>query len=112
MLARVNYEFKDRFLASASIRSDRSSRFGAGNKTGIFPSASVGWRISNDLNSDVITDLKLRASWGQTGNFLIPNYASIGLLDPANYIIGGQLTNGIAPITINNEDLSWKNQLL
>jgi TonB-linked SusC/RagA family outer membrane protein len=108
MLARVNYDFKDRFLVTASIRSDRSSRFGAGNKTGIFPSASAGWRISNDINSDVVSDLKLRASWGQTGNFLIPNYASIGLLDPANYVLGGQLNNGIAPVTINNANLKWE----
>jgi len=108
MLARVNYDFNDRFLATASIRSDRSSRFGAGNKTGIFPSASAGWRISNDIKSDVISDLKLRVSWGQTGNFLIPNYASIGLLDPANYVLGGQLNNGIAPVTINNANLKWE----
>ncbi len=107
-LARVNYDYNDRFLVTASIRSDRSSRFGAGNKTGIFPSASVGWRISNDLDSEVLSDLKLRASWGKTGNFLIPNYASIGLLDQSNYTFGGQLANGIAPSTISNQDLSWE----
>jgi len=107
-LARVNYDFNDRFLATASIRSDRSSRFGAGNKTGIFPSVSAGWRLSNDIKSDFLSDLKLRVSWGKTGNFLIPNYASIGLLDPANYVVGGQLNNGIAPVTINNANLSWE----
>jgi len=109
MLARVNYDFKDRFLVTASLRSDKSSRFGAGNKTGVFPSASVGWRISNDLNgADWLSDLKLRASWGKTGNFLIPNYASIGLLGQSNYTFGGQLTNGISPATISNQDLSWE----
>lgn len=109
LLARVNYDFKDRFLATASIRSDRSSRFGAGNKTGIFPSASVGYRISKDIkNADWLSDLKLRASWGTTGNFLIPNYASIGLLGQANYTFGGTLVNGIAPSTISNQDLSWE----
>lgn len=109
LLARVNYDFKDRFLATASIRSDRSSRFGAGNKTGIFPSASVGYRISKDIkNADWLSDLKFRASWGTTGNFLIPNYASIGLLGQSNYTFGGGLVNGIAPSTISNQDLSWE----
>lgn len=109
MLTRVNYDYNDRFLVTASIRSDKSSRFGAGNKTGIFPSASIGYRISNDLKgADWLSDLKLRASWGKTGNFLIPNYASIGLLGQANYTFGGQLTNGISPSTISNRDLSWE----
>ncbi len=108
LLARINYDFQDRFLVTASIRSDKSSRFGAGNKTGIFPSASAGYRISEDLDVPWLSDLKIRASWGKTGNFLIPNYASIGLLDPANYTFGGTLQNGISPATINNQDLSWE----
>tara|TARA_B110000914_G_scaffold64169_1_gene56003 strand:- start:1465 stop:4977 length:3513 start_codon:yes stop_codon:yes gene_type:complete len=108
ILARANYSFNDRFLATASIRSDRSSRFGTGNKTGIFPSLSAGYRLSEDLGINVLSDLKIRASWGQTGNFLIPNYASIGLLNPSNYTFGGVETNGIAPITISNQDLGWE----
>jgi len=108
MLARVNYDFDDRLLVTASIRSDKSSRFGAGNKTGIFPSASIGYRISNNMNADWLSDLKLRASWGKTGNFLIPNYASIGLLEAGNNTFGGALVNGIAPSTISNRDLSWE----
>ena len=108
MLAKVNYSYEDRFLASASLRSDSSSRFGAGNKTGIFSSISAGYRISEDLNLDWLSDLKLRASWGETGNFLIPNYASIGLLSSYNTTFDGNLTNGIAPSTISNQDLSWE----
>lgn len=109
MLARVNYDYNDKLLMTASIRSDQSSRFGPGNKTGIFPSVSVGYRFSEDLSSeDWLSDLKLRASWGSTGNFLIPNYASIGLLGQFNYTIGGSLVNGIAPSTISNRDLSWE----
>lgn len=109
MLARINYDFNDKFLVTASIRSDRSSRFGPGNKTGVFPSASAGWRISEEL-SDIswLSDLKLRASWGETGNFLIPNYASIGLLGQSNYTFGGSLVNGISPFTISNQNLSWE----
>jgi len=108
MLARVNYDFDDRLLVTASIRTDRSSRFGSGNKTGVFPSASIGYRFSEDIAADWLSDLKLRASWGKTGNFLIPNYASIGLLDPSNTTFGGTLVNGIAPSTISNKDLSWE----
>ncbi|MDH3651884.1 MAG: SusC/RagA family TonB-linked outer membrane protein, partial [Saprospiraceae bacterium] len=109
LLARVNYDYKDRFLLTASIRSDKSSRFGSGNKTGTFPSASAGYRISKDLQGlNWLSDLKLRASWGKTGNFLIGNYASIGLLEPANYTIGGSLVNGIGPLTNSNSDLSWE----
>ncbi|MDB2702674.1 TonB-dependent receptor [Flavobacteriaceae bacterium] len=108
MLAKVNYSYEDRFLASASLRSDSSSRFGSGNKTGIFSSISAGYRISEDLNLDWLSDLKLRASWGETGNFLIPNYASIGLLSSYNTTFDGNLTNGIAPSTISNPDLSWE----
>jgi TonB-linked SusC/RagA family outer membrane protein len=108
MLAKVNYSFEDRFLASASLRSDTSSRFGQGNKTGVFPSLSAGYRISEDIGADWLSDLKVRASWGQTGNFLIPNYASIGLLSSYNSTFNGTLTNGIAPSTISNQDLSWE----
>lgn len=108
MLARVNYDFDDRLLVTASIRTDKSSRFGSGNKTGVFPSASIGYRLSENIATDWLSDLKVRASWGKTGNFLIPNYASIGLLDPANTTFGGGLVNGIAPSTISNKDLSWE----
>jgi TonB-linked SusC/RagA family outer membrane protein len=110
-LGRINYSFDEKYLLSASFRSDKSSRFGAGNKTGIFPSASVGWRISEEaFLEDVkwLSEFKVRASWGQTGNFLIPNYAAIGLLNPYNYVLGGALANGIAPATISNQNLSWE----
>jgi TonB-linked SusC/RagA family outer membrane protein len=108
LLAKVNYSYEDRFLATASLRSDTSSRFGRGNKTGVFSSFSAGYRMSEDINADWLSDLKLRASWGETGNFLIPNYASIGLLSSYNTTFDGTLTNGIAPSTISNQDLSWE----
>ncbi|MCF2443925.1 TonB-dependent receptor [Dyadobacter sp. CY345] len=110
-LARVNYSFKDKYLLTATIRSDRSSRFGAGNKTGTFPSFSAGWRLSEESfmkSIAFVSDLKLRGSWGKTGNFLIPNYAAIGLLSPFNYVLNNVLVNGIAPITINNDKLTWE----
>jgi len=111
LLARANYAYKDKYLVTATIRSDRSSRFGEGHKTGVFPSFSVGWRLSEEPFLKKITalnDLKIRASWGETGNFLIPNYAAIGLLNPYNYVLGNVVVNGIAPSTPNNKNLTWE----
>ena len=110
-LGRANYSFKDKYLLSATIRSDRASRFGEGNKVGYFPSVSAGWRVSDESFMKGLTflsDLKIRASWGKTGNFLIPNYASIGLLNPYNYVFGNNIVNGIAPSTPSNSKLTWE----
>ncbi|GAB3342772.1 TonB-dependent receptor [Larkinella ripae] len=73
--SRVNYQYKDRYLATATVRADGSSKFGSNNKYGVFPSFSVGWRLSEEafLKSGPFTDLKLRAGWGQTGNQEIPS---------------------------------------
>jgi iron complex outermembrane receptor protein len=72
--SRVNYQFKDKYLLTATVRVDGSSKFGANNKYGVFPSISAGWRISEEafLKNSFFTDLKLRAGWGQTGNQEIP----------------------------------------
>lgn len=113
-LARANYAFKDRYLFSASVRSDKASRFGKGNRTGVFPSFSAGWRIIDEpflKEVSFLSDLKLRASWGKTGNFLIPNYASVGLLNPANYVFGNTIANGIAPSTPSNNALTWEKNI-
>ncbi|MGD8427949.1 MAG: TonB-dependent receptor, partial [Balneolaceae bacterium] len=111
MLARVNYSYKDRYLLTGTIRSDRSSRFGPDNQTGIFPSVSVGWRLANEpfmQSMDFLSELKLRASYGLTGNFLIPNYGSVGLLGESNYILNGQEVSGLGPSTLGNSELSWE----
>jgi TonB-linked SusC/RagA family outer membrane protein len=112
-LARVNYAFQQKYLLTATIRADRSSRFGSNNQTGIFPSASAGWRISEEpFMQDItsVSDLKLRVSYGVTGNFLIPNYGSFGLLGSADYISGGgqNVISGVAPGSIGNDDLTWE----
>ncbi|MDP4712550.1 MAG: TonB-dependent receptor [Saprospiraceae bacterium] len=68
---RANYQFKDKYLFTATLRSDASSKFGADNRLGIFPAFAVGWKISEEgflADSDFISELKLRASYGQTGN--------------------------------------------
>ncbi|QHV94207.1 SusC/RagA family TonB-linked outer membrane protein [Spirosoma endbachense] len=72
---RLNYQFRDRYLFTATVRADGSSKFGANNKYGVFPSFSAGWRLSEEpfLQSGPFSDLKLRAGWGQTGNQEIPS---------------------------------------
>lgn len=82
-LARVNYSFNDKYLLTASIRRDGSSRFSDGNKWGNFPSAAFAWRVSNeDFLKDVkaLSNLKVRASWGKTGSQAIAAYATLNTL--------------------------------
>ena len=72
---RINYGLKDRYLFTATIRADGSSKFGENNKYGTFPSFALGWRISEEsfMESLPFSNLKLRAGWGQTGNQEIPS---------------------------------------
>ncbi|MFC1482138.1 hypothetical protein ACFL6E_07850, partial [Candidatus Neomarinimicrobiota bacterium] len=70
MLGRLNYNYKYKYLLTAAVRSDRSSRFGASNQTGVFPSLSAAWRVSEEGFAKRITalsELKVRASYGVTG---------------------------------------------
>lgn len=73
--SRINYQYRDRYLFTATVRADGSSKFGANNKYGVFPSFSAGWRLSEEafLQSGPFSDLKIRAGWGQTGNQEIPS---------------------------------------
>lgn len=109
---RVQYDYANKYYATASMRADGSSRFGKNNKWGYFPSASIGWRISGESfmeNIKTVSNLKVRASYGVTGNFQIPNYGSVGLLSYDDYILGGtSLNSGLAPSTSSNPDLSWE----
>ncbi|MBR9853323.1 MAG: TonB-dependent receptor [Algicola sp.] len=110
-LFRVNYSFKDKYLFTGTFRSDKSSRFGKNNQTGYFPSFSLGWRMNEEAflaDSETISELKLRVSWGQTGNFEIPNYGAVGLLSPQNYNLGGNQINGLVQATIPNPNLTWE----
>lgn len=113
-LARVNYNFDDRYLLTATFRQDGSSRFGADSRWGFFPSVSLGWRISEEnFMSDIswISELRLRASTGLTGNNFIANYGAIGLTSSENYIFGlngGVVNNGIRLSNIPNTRLGWE----
>jgi TonB-linked SusC/RagA family outer membrane protein len=113
-IARLQYSYKGKYLFTGSVRADGSSRFGTNNKWGYFPSASVGWRLSEEeflKNAKAISDLKIRASYGLTGNFNIPNYLSQGAMTNYGYVFGGGtpgVVNGAAPFAQPNEDLSWE----
>ena len=109
---RVNYSFKERYLFSATIRSDASSKFGANNRTGYFPSFSAGWNISEEpflKGFKALNLLKLRASWGVNGNDQIANYQYTSqITTSAQYILNGAQTLGIAPVTLANPDIRWE----
>ncbi|KAA6441833.1 TonB-dependent receptor [Dyadobacter flavalbus] len=110
-LSRINYSYKDKYLLSASVRRDGSSRFGKNNRFAIFPAASVGWRVTEEPFMKSVTnlnELKLRVGYGKTGNFNIGNYSSIPQLTSDNYNLGGALAVGYAPQSLANEDLSWE----
>lgn len=108
---RAQYDFDSRYLLSASIRRDGSSKFGANTKWGVFPAVSVGWRLSEEAflkNISQLSELKLRASYGVTGNNGAGDYASIELLNFANYSYNGALVNGLVPSNFANADLGWE----
>lgn len=113
-LGRVNYRFNNRYYLTASIRADGSSRFGKNNRYGYFPSGSVAWRVSQeDFMKDFswLSDLKVRASYGLTGNNNIPNYGSIGTMENKNYVFGsgtGNVVTGLAQKSFSNADLTWE----
>lgn len=110
-LGRINYVYDNRYMLTTTLRSDGSSRFGSNKKWGTFPSVSVGWRISQEkFMQDVkqISDLKLRASFGISGNNRIGNYSSIGLLSTGFYPTGDAIQNTVNPNTMSNFDLGWE----
>jgi iron complex outermembrane receptor protein len=111
-LGRVNYNISSKYLLSAALRYEGSSRFGSGKKWGTFPSASIGWRLSEESflkNSKSLNDLKLRVSYGITGNQDIGNYRSLVLLGPgANAVIGDQVLTGVSATQLANPNLKWE----
>lgn len=110
-LGRLNYVYDNRYLLTATLRSDGSSRFGQNKKWGTFPSFSVGWRVSQESfmrDYESISDLKLRASFGISGNNRIGNYSSIGLLSTGFYPVGDNLVNIVNPNSMSNPNLGWE----
>jgi TonB-dependent starch-binding outer membrane protein SusC len=115
---RINYDYKERYMVSAVMRTDGSSNFARGHRWGYFPSVSAGWVISEEMFMEKtkawMDYLKIRASWGQNGNCNIPNFqylATVSFDDTAGYSFGNnkttQSTGGYANL-LPNEDISWE----
>lgn len=111
-IARLNYDYRNKYLITANFRADASSVFGPGKQWGYFPSFSAGWRLSEESflsGYEKIDDLKLRIGWGQVGNDRIQEYAWYGKVGTGyNYVIGGVIVPGISIVTIENRDLQWE----
>ena len=114
LLGRANYTLKDRYIFTASFRRDGSSRFAPGNKFANFASGAVAWTISEEefiKNLNIFSNLKLRFSYGQTGNQAISSYQTIASLAPSNYPLDGTLSSGFAGQTYKgplNDKLKWE----
>lgn len=114
---RVNYQFRDKYLLTATVRADGSSKFGSNNKYGIFPSFSVGWRISEEdfMKSSPFSDLKIRAGYGRTGNQEIPSKITQALFTSqvsaaTSYPLAptGPYPAGTSYSRLANPDIQWE----
>lgn len=107
---RLNYNFSDRFLLNFTARYDGASQFSEGNKWAFFPSGALSWNVSNEpfWNSELISNLKLRVSYGETGNQAIGPYASLARISPSYFVLNGGVANTVRPTAIANKDLSWE----
>ncbi|MCW3467896.1 SusC/RagA family TonB-linked outer membrane protein [Chitinophaga nivalis] len=112
--ARVNYGYKDRYLLTLTGRTDGSSRFGKNHKYAFFPSAALAWRVSEEdflKGNRILSNLKLRTSYGLTGNSEIPSYNSLASLAADNdyaAVIGGAKVQGVGTQRLANPDLKWE----
>jgi len=119
LFGRANYNYKEKYLFETNFRYDGSSRFPSGNKWGFFPSASAGWRMSEESFLKPVTwldNLKFRASWGQTGNQNVNRdilgesmpYPYQQVLNPYLYNIDGSLQQGVTLSDLNNRNIKWE----
>jgi TonB-linked SusC/RagA family outer membrane protein len=115
VISRLNYAYGGKYLVSASARWDGSSRFGDDNKYGFFPAASFGWRLSEEdflKGNDLISNLKLRVSYGTTGNKDgIELYQYLSLVSATTAVIDGSATAAFSPSNISNPDLKWEKSI-
>ncbi|HSK12259.1 MAG TPA: SusC/RagA family TonB-linked outer membrane protein, partial [Phnomibacter sp.] len=110
---RVNYDYKNTLLASASFRADGSTKFAEENRWGYFPSASVAWRLSShsfyEPIKDLMNDFKVRVSYGEAGNNRIGDFLFLTQFNSATqYWLNNQFTGGFAPISLANQNLKWE----
>jgi TonB-linked SusC/RagA family outer membrane protein len=109
-LGRINYSYRDRYLLTATIRSDGSSRFGSENRFALFPSVAAGWRISEEnflKNAHFVSNLKLRASYGRSGNNNIGNYSHVASVNAGSYIFGSSQVTA-SSVGLSNPILGWE----
>ena len=110
-LGRANYTYKDKYLFTVTGRIDGSSRFGSGNKYATFPSGAFAWRLSEESfldNVSQVDDLKLRISWGLSGNQGINPFQSLQRMTPQQIVLGQSSSVGFAPANLANPDLKWE----
>ena len=108
---RVNYAHMNRYLFTASIRADGSSKFGKNNKWGYFPAVSAAWRLSEETfikNIGIFSDLKLRIGYGLAGNNRINNYQSLAIMSSVTAASGNGAQAGYASNQVPNPDLKWE----
>ena len=108
---RVNYDYDDKYLITATIRRDGASNFAENEKYAIFPSAALGWKVSNEnfLNDvEAISNLKLRASYGVTGNPSISAYESLAVLSSIYASSNGETVTAVTPYQNANPNLKWE----
>lgn len=115
-IGRLNYDYDQKYLISASIRRDGGSRFGPANKWGTFPSLSVGWRLSQEAfmeSLSAVSDLKLRASYGETGNDRIGDYVYQGTINSNHfYNFAGSLEGASTISALANANLRWETTIM
>ncbi|MBE9462862.1 SusC/RagA family TonB-linked outer membrane protein [Dyadobacter subterraneus] len=111
-LSRLTYNFKGKYLFTAAVRADGSSRFGADNRWGVFPSASVGWVLSDEnfvKNIKQVSFAKVRSSYGVIGNNNIGNYTQYATVDNTiNSVFGSNVAAGAAVTSLQNRNLGWE----
>lgn len=115
-LFRLNYSYADRYLATVSFRADGSSKFGPNNRWGYFPSLALGWRVKEESflkDVEMVSNLKIRGSWGKTGNDKIGNYQYYPVVytnsGNCDQVIGGVHIPGATTVDISNQDIHWEN---
>lgn len=108
---RVNYNLDDRYLVTATGRYDGASQFSEGNKWSFFPSAAFSWNISNEKffpQGTFVSHLKMRTSYGLTGNQAIGPYTSLARISPSFFVVNDAVVNSVRPTAIANKDLTWE----
>lgn len=111
-LGRMNYAYKDKYLVTAAVRRDGSSKFGENRRWGTFPSVALGWVITKEPwmknRFSALSNLKLRASYGLVGNDEIGNFSYLNSMSVSNYILGNALSGGRTISSMGNQDLAWE----